>query len=215
MPAMSASSPPARAGIGAIELLAAGYALGMAGTLWDWWEHFVGPGIQSPHLVIDLGGLLVVGVLAFSGQIDYRSRAFTVLYLLVVLVALIALGPTTLRAVAPTSTLTAALNQALSPAAVVPYLPLVLLASWSAGRWLSLDKATWWRMTASLGILVVAAGMLWDVYWHQTHAAEIRASMASLPPHQVMAAGFLIGLVGAAYGAALQVKPRRAVEERR
>src|SRR5437870_13685869 len=128
MPAMSASSPPARAGIGAIELLAAGYALGMAGTLWDWWEHFVGPGIQSPHLVIDLGGLLVVGVLGFSGQIDYRSRASTVLYLLVVLVALIALGPTTLRAVAPTSTVSGARNQALSAAALVACCPSVLVA---------------------------------------------------------------------------------------
>src|SRR5438128_11412826 len=115
MPAMSASSPPARAGIGAIELLAAGYAVGMAGTLWDWWEHFVGPGIQSPHLVIDLGGLLVVRVLAFSGQIDYRSRAFRVLYRLVVLITIITLLPTTLRAVDPTITLTAALNQAVSP----------------------------------------------------------------------------------------------------
>src|SRR5713226_657999 len=41
----------------AIELLTFSYALGVAGTLWDWWEHLLGPGTQPPHLVIDLGGL--------------------------------------------------------------------------------------------------------------------------------------------------------------
>ena len=57
-----------------IELLAAADALGFAGTLWDWREHLIGPGTQPPHFVIDLGGLLVLGVLAFSGKVDFRSR---------------------------------------------------------------------------------------------------------------------------------------------
>jgi len=76
-----------------VELLALAYALGVAGTLWDWREHLLGPGTQPPHLVIDLGGLLVLAVLAFSGKMDYRSRSFTALYVLLAMVVLISLGP--------------------------------------------------------------------------------------------------------------------------
>jgi hypothetical protein len=88
---------------GAIELLAFAYALGVAGTLWDWREHLLGPGTQPPHLVIDLGGLLVISVLAFSGKIDLRSRSFIALYVLLVLVMLIAFGPFVLMMAAPRS----------------------------------------------------------------------------------------------------------------
>ena len=56
-------------------------------------------------------------------------------------------------------------------------------------------------MAAALGIVVVAIATVWDLYWHQTHPMEVRASMAALPPHQAILAGFLIGLVGAAFGA--------------
>src|SRR6266446_4052085 len=129
----------------AIELLAFAYALGVAGTLWDWREHLLGPGTQPPHLVIDLGGLLVISALA-------------------------------------------------------------LLASWSAWRWLSQDRLNWWRLAAALGIVAVAIATVWDLYWHQTHPMELRTSMAGLPPHQAILAGFLIGLIGAGWGAALGIK---------
>src|SRR5437899_10771369 len=77
----------------AIELLAFAYALGVVGTLWDWRGHLLGPGTQPPHLVIDLGGLLVISALAFSGRIDLRSRRFIGLYVLLVLVVLVVFGP--------------------------------------------------------------------------------------------------------------------------
>src|SRR5207244_7554548 len=77
----------------AIELLAFAYALGVAGTLWDWREHLLGPGTQPPHLVIDLGGLLVISALAFSGRIDLCSRTFIGLYVVLVLVVVVVLGP--------------------------------------------------------------------------------------------------------------------------
>ncbi len=186
----------------AIELLAFAYALGVAGTLWDWREHLIGPGTQPPHLVIDVGGLLVISALAFSGRIDLRSRTFIALYVLLVLVVLVAFGPFVLMMAAPRSDLMASLmHSMMSSGALLVYLPLVLLAGWSAWRWLSQVPLNWWRLAAAFGIVVVAIATVWDLYWHQTHPMELRSSMAGLPPHQAILAGFLIGLVGAGWGA--------------
>jgi hypothetical protein len=193
----------------AVELLALAYALGVAGTLWDWREHLLGPGTQPPHLVIDLGGILVLAVLAFSSRMDYRSRSFTALYVLLVVVVLISLGPFVLMMAAPRSVLMASLMRSMmSSRAVLVYIPLVLLASWSAWHWLSQTKVNWWRLAAALGIVVVAIATVWDLYWHQTHPMEVGASMAALPPHQAILVGFLIGLVGAVYGASAPIRRR-------
>jgi hypothetical protein len=193
----------------AVELLVLAYALGLAGTLWDWREHLLGPGTQPPHLVIDLGGLLVLAVLAFSGKMDYRSRSFIALYVLLVVVVLISLGPFVLMTAAPRSGLMASLMRSMtSSRAVLVYIPLVLLASWSAWHWLSQTRVNTWRLAAALGIVVVAVATVWDLYWHQTHPMEVGASMAALPPHQAILAGFLIGLIGSVYGAAALSRPR-------
>ena len=190
-----------------VELLALAYALGVAGTVWDWRQHLLGPGTQPPHFVIDLGGLLVLAVLAFSGKMDFRSRSFTGLYILLVLVVLISLGPFVLMMAAPRSALMASLmHSMMSSGALLAFLPLVLLASWSAWHWLSQTRVNWWRLAAALGIVVVAIASVWDLYWHQTHPMEVGASMAALPPHQAILAGFLIGFVGAVYGAAALIK---------
>jgi hypothetical protein len=190
-----------------VELLALAYALGVAGTLWDWREHLLGPGTQPPHLLIDLGGLLVLAVLAFSGRMDFRSRSFTALYILLVLVVLISLGPFVLMMAAPRSSLMASLmSSMMSSRALLAYAPLVLLAGWSAWHWLSQSRVNWWRLAAALGIVVVAVATVWDLYWHQTHPMEVGASMAVLPPHQAILAGFLIGLAGAGYGAVAELR---------
>ncbi len=190
-----------------VELLALAYALGVTGTLWDWREHLLGPGTQPPHLLIDLGGLLVLSVLAFSGRMDFRSRSFTALYILLVLVVLISLGPFVLMMAAPRSSLMASLmSSMMSSRALLAYIPLVLLASWSAWHWLSQTRVNWWRLAAALGIVVVAVATVWDLYWHQTHPMEVGASMAVLPPHQAILAGFLIGLAGAGYGAVAEIR---------
>jgi len=192
-----------------VELLALAYGLGVAGTLWDWREHLLGPGTQPPHLLIDLGGLLVLAVLAFSGRMDFRSRSFIALYILLVLVVLISLGPFVLMMAAPRSSLMASLmSSMMSSRALLVYAPLVVLASWSAWHWLSQSRVNWWRLAAALGIVVVAVATVWDLYWHQTHPMEAGASMAALPPHQAILAGFLIGLIGAVYGAAALSRPR-------
>jgi len=197
----------------AVALLAVAYGLGVAGTIWDWHQHMIGPGTQPPHVVIDLGGLLVLGVLASSGKVDFRSPSFTALYLLLVLVALIGLGPFVLMMAAPRSSLmTTLMRSMMSSGALLAYLPLVLLAGWAAWRWLSLARLSWWRLAAALGIVVVAVGTVWDLYWHQTHPMEMGMSMATLPPHQMIFAGFVIGLVGSAYGAAAQLRRPISVE---
>jgi hypothetical protein len=190
-----------------VELLALAYGLGVAGTLWDWREHLLGPGTQPPHLLIDLGGLLVLAVLAFSGRMDFRSRSFIALYILLVLVVLISLGPFVLMMAAPRSSLMASLmSSMMSSRALLVYAPLVVLASWSAWHWLSQSRVNWWRLAAALGIVVVAVATVWDLYWHQTHPMEVGASMAVLPPHQAILAGFLIGLAGAGYGAVAELR---------
>ncbi len=189
----------------AVVLLALGYALGLAGTLWDWHDHLVGPGTMPPHLVIDLGGLIVIGVLAFSGR-TASSVSRVALCALLTLVVLVALGPFVLMIAAPRSSLMAGLMRSMmSDGALLAYVPLVLLASWAAARWLSLAPLRAWRLAAVAGIAVVAAATVWDLYWHETHSMEVRASMAALPPHQAILAGFVIGLAGAAYGIASRV----------
>jgi len=97
------------------------------------------------------------------------------------------------------------MHSMMSSGALLVYLPLVLLASWSAWRWLIQEPLNWWRLAAALGIVVVAIATVWDLYWHQTHPMELRTSMAGLPPHQAILAGFLIGLVGAGWGVAVGI----------
>ena len=109
----------------AVALLALAYALGVAGTMWDWHDHLLGPGTQPPHLVIDLGGLVIIGLLAFSGKTNFRSRSFAGLYVLSALVALMALGPFLLMMTAPGSALMAGLMRSMmSRAALLTYVPL-------------------------------------------------------------------------------------------
>jgi hypothetical protein len=148
-------------------------------------------------------------VLAFSGRPDPRSRTFAVLYVLLALVVLVALGPFVLMMAAPRSALMAGLMRSMmSSGALFAYVPLVLLAAWAAWRWLSQARISPWRLAAALGIVVVALATVWDLYWHQTHAMEVQASMAAVPPHQAILAGFLIGLAGTVYGVAALLTAR-------
>src|SRR5207245_11052675 len=112
----------------AIALLALAYATGVGGTLWDWLAHLLDPGSQPPHLVIELGGLLVISALAFSGRIDLRSRTFNALYVLLVLVVLVAVGPFVLMLAAASSALMASLmHSMMSSGALLVYVTVVVL----------------------------------------------------------------------------------------
>ena len=142
----------------------------------------VGPGTMPPHVVIDLAGLVVLGVLAFSGRSARRPSSFAALYGLLALVVLAQLGPFVLMMAAPRSALMAdVMRSMMSSGTLLALVPLVLLAGWSAWRWLSLAPLSTWRLGTALGIVLVALATVWDLYWHQTHPMEVRASMASLP----------------------------------
>ena len=64
------------------------------------------------------------------------------------------------------------------------------------------------RIAAAIGVVVVAVGSVWDLYWHQTHPMELGASMnmMALPPHQLILGGFVLGLIGAAAGVAIAAR---------
>ncbi|HEV2415263.1 MAG TPA: hypothetical protein VGX27_10675 [Candidatus Dormibacteraeota bacterium] len=195
--------------MGSLQLLLAAYSLGVAGTLWDWREHFLGFSVQAPHLVIDVGALLAIGVLGFSDWRRLSNSSFAVIYALLVLVMLIALGPFLLMMTAPHSQLMAFfMRWEMTRGALLLELPIVLLAGWAAWRWLRLGPINTWRSTAAIGVVVVAVGSVWDLYWHQTHAMELGATMnmMTLPPHQLILGGFVLGLIGSAAGLAVAVR---------
>lgn len=130
----------------------------------------------------------MIGLLACSGKTDLRSRSFAVLVLLV-LVALIALGPFVLMMAAPRSELMAGLMRSMMSSGA--HSPTCLSAPGRLGR-LALAVTgpfSLWRLAAAIGIVAVAT--VGDLYWHQTHPMEVRASMAALPPHQAILAGFV------------------------
>jgi len=192
-----------------VHALLAAYLLGVAGTLWDWREHFLGVSSQAPHLVIDAGGLLAIGVLAFTDWDQIRGRTLVVFYVLLALVMLILLGPFALMVGAPHSSLMASFMRAgMTRTALGLYLPIVLLASWAAWRWLRLTPVSAWRIAAALGVVVVAVASIWDLYWHQTHPLEMGAAMnmMAVPPHQLILAGFLIGAAGTLTGVLLSTR---------
>jgi len=189
-----------------IHLLVLAYLLGTVGSLWDWREHVIGVSYQVPHVVIDLGGLMAIGVLAFSDWREVSNRTLVVLYGLLVVVILISVGPFVLMMTAPHSALTRTLmSWGMTRGALSIQLPIVLLAAIAAGRWLRLARPALWRLAAAGGVVVVAVASVWDLYWHQTHPLEMGASMnmMSVPPHQLMLAGFVIGLIGSVTGAIL------------
>jgi hypothetical protein len=203
--------------LGPIHLLMAAYLLGVAGTLWDWHEHYLGISNQVPHLVIDVGGLLAIGVLAFSDWTRISQRTFVALYVLLALVVVIALGPFVLMMVAPHSQFMAFfMSSVMTRGALIVELPIVLLAAWAAWHWLKLAAVNAWRICAAFGVVVIAVASVWDLYWHQTHPLEMGASMnmMALPPHQLILAGFVLGLIGSGIGTFMSGRsPRSAPVE--
>jgi len=178
-----------------------GYLGGVAGTLWDWREHYVGVSNQAPHALIDASALAIVAVLGLWGWRRYSSGARTAIYYLLVVVALIAFLPFVLMLTAPHSTFMAAFMRfAMTRGSLILEGPFVVLAAWAAWYWLKLQGATVARIATAGGVVVVAAASIWDLYWHQTHPLEMGTSMnmMTLPPHQLILAGFLLGLIGSA-----------------
>ena len=192
--------------IGSIQLLLVAYLMGVAGTLWDWREHFLGVNNQAAHLVINAGGLLAIGVLAFTGWAKIGRTAIMGVYVLIAAVALITFGPFVFMMTARHTLLMASFMQfAMTGAALSLFLPVTVLSSWAALHWLRLAPLSAWRIAAGLGVVVVAVASVWDLFWHQTHPLEMGASMnmMRLPPHQLILAGFALGAIGALAGTLL------------
>ena len=187
----------------AMHLLALAYLMGVAGSRWDWHEHLIGAANQFPHVVIDVGGLLAIGVLAFSEWKEVSNRTLVALYALLIIVVLLAFGPFVLMMAAPHSAFMRLLmSWAMTRGALSIEVPIVVLAGFAAWRWLRLAPVTAWRVAAATGVVVVAVASVWDLYWHQTHPLEMGASMnmMALPPHQLILAGFVLGLIGSGIG---------------
>jgi len=181
--------------------LLVGYLGGVSGTIWDWHEHYVGLSNQAPHLLIDISGLLVAGVLGFSHWNRYSRSARMTVYYLLVAVALIVFAPYLLMVTIPHSQLMANLmNWEMTRGALLLEGPFVGLAAWVAWRWVELSRVTVLRIVAAGGVVVVAAASVWDLYWHQTHPMELGTSMnmMTLPPHQLIMLGFAAGLIASA-----------------
>lgn len=190
----------------AVHLLALAYLMGVAGSLWDWRDHLIGASNQLPHVAIDVGGLLAIGVLAFSEWKEVSNRTLVALYALLIIVVLLAFGPFVLMRAAPHSAfMRLFMSWAMTKGALSIEVPIVLLAGFAAWRWLRLAPVNAWRVAAASGVVVVAVASVWDLYWHQTHPLEMGASMnmMTLPPHQLILAGFVLGLVGSSFGAVL------------
>lgn len=119
--------------IGSIQLLLVAYLMGVAGTLWDWREHFLGVNNQATHLVINVGGLLAIGVLAFTGWAKIGRTAIMGVYVLIGVVALITFAPFVLMMTARHSLLMATFMQfAMTGGALSLFLPVTVLSSWAA-----------------------------------------------------------------------------------
>jgi len=190
--------------------LALAYLGGVIGTLWDWREHFVGISNQAPHALIDLSGLLVAGVLAVTGWRSFNTTTRTAIYAALVLIALLLFAPFVLMLTAPHSAfMSAFMRWGMSRTAVLLQGPFVALSGWAAWQWLERARITPVRLAASLGVVVVAVASVWDLYWHQTHPMESGAgmNMMTIPPHELMLAGFLIGLAGSVALMTLTPKP--------
>lgn len=191
-------------------LLAVAYLGGVTGTLWDWREHFVGISNQAPHALIDLSGLLVVGVLAFTGWRSFSGTTRIAIYAVLVLLALLLFAPFILMLTAPHSAfMSVFMRRGMSRTAVLLQGPFVVLSGWAAWQWLERSRITLVRLAASLGVVVVAVASVWDLYWHQTHPMESGTgmNMMTIPPHELILAGFIIGLAGSVGLITLNPKP--------
>ena len=196
----------ARVQLRAVHLLALAYLMGVAGSLWDWHEHLIGAANQFPHILIDFGALLAIGVLAFSEWKEVSNRTLVALYALLIIVMLLAFGPFLLMMAASHGAfMRLFMSWAMTRGALSIEVPIVVLAGFAAGRWLRLAPVTAWRVAAAAGVVVVAVASVWDLYWHLTRPLEMGASMnmMTLPPHQLILAGFVLGLVGSSIGAVL------------
>ena len=183
--------------------------LGMVGWIWDWQGHLNGVTLQAAHIIMDIGALVIVLALVVAARRTSLRSAFLISYLLLIMAALVVLGPMVLMGLYSRSTVAAALMQgymgSLRTTGGIPSaLPLLALALWAVWLWLRTGTFQGWRVAVAGGLAVLAVGVLVDVYWPQTHpmVTDTGAYMntLTLPGHQLQLLGFVIGCVGSGLG---------------
>ena len=183
--------------------------VGMVGWVWDWQAHLNGVTLQAAHIAMDLGALAIVLALVVAARRTPFRSAFLISYVLLIMAAVVVLGPMVLMDLYSRSTVAATLMQAymqsLRTTGGIPFaLPLLALALWAAWLWLRAGAFEGWRVAVAAGLAVLGVGVLLDVYWHQTHpmVTDTGAYMNTLilPGHQLQLLGFVLGCVGAVLG---------------
>lgn len=186
--------------------------LGMVGWIWDWQGHLNGVAIQGAHVAMDLGALSIVLALVLAARRTPFLSALLISYVLLILAAIVVLGPMVLMGLYSRSTLAANLMQSymgsLRTTGGIPFaLPLLALALWAAWLWLRAGGFEGWRLAVAGGLAILAGGVIVDVFWHQTHPMVTDAgpymNTLMLPGHQLQLLGFVIGGVGALVGVSL------------
>lgn len=150
--------------------LAAGFALGFIGWVWDDLEHqrILQLGVAWAHLLMTIGLFIALaGVTVALGRSAGRLPAYLAF---VAGFGLSFVHPLAGRAV---------------------WLGLALGAAWLAAR-----SGRWGFGLAGLGLAVVMAGSIVDIFWHQANPGVVETNMLLLPGHAIELAGWGLGLVG-------------------
>ncbi len=181
--AASARHPRMRSEVGMVESrgqpivvavgLVVGYALGLAGWVWDDLEHigWLQLGDAAAHRLMILGIVLVLGALALAvARAAGRLPAYGCL---AVGLALLFVHP-----VAG---------------------PIALLSLPAGAAWVQAQsgRRSLWPIVAAAGIALVLAGMAVDWLWHNAYPHAQERNMLLLPGHQIELAGWLVGFLGA------------------
>ena len=67
--------------------------LGMVGWIWDWQGHLNGVTLQAAHIAMDLGALAIVLALVVAARRTPFRSAFLISYVLLIMAAVVVLGP--------------------------------------------------------------------------------------------------------------------------
>lgn len=150
--------------------LVVGFALGFIGWVWDDLEHqrLLQLGVAWAHLLMTLGLFVALaGATVALGRSAGRLPAY------LIFAAGFGLG-----FVHPL-------------AGRVVWLGLALGVAWLAAQ-----GGRWGFGVAGLGLAVVIAGGIVDMFWHRANPAAVETNMLLLPGHVVELAGWGLGLVG-------------------
>ncbi len=183
--------------------LAVGYTIGLIGYLWDWQQHLAGLDDDTPHLAMYVAGLLVLGVLVGLTPLWPRRSGYLATY--VWLLAGVSIYAGSLLWLEGLMTQHVGMTDPRMLQGQLGLLVgvLLLLALLTRMLWVLVrSNAGRWVITVAAGIIIVLGGFIFDFVWHQMNLGGEegmgeRVNMLALPPHQLILAGWLVGLIAA------------------